>query len=265
MKAVSRSSTQVPDSAVGAIQAGLDMVLVNRSGQVAVAYQGLVDAVRRGEISEERITDSVRRVLLLKAAYHRQYSPFGYQNEEPDWAAHKALEREAGYKSVTVIRDKADLVPLPQDRPRVMIVGASADWGFYPVLLEALREKGFQPDLFAFSEARAQRTPEELAYPQVLPQTAQNYDLILVFTYESHIKYTETGDDYQGLLVRSLVGSGKPVLAVAVRAPTDILQYPDVLSYITLYGTPDGTLEGLLSVLLGDKPAVGRNPLPNFP
>jgi beta-N-acetylhexosaminidase len=265
MKAVSRSGAQVSDSAVSAIQAGLDMVLVNRPGQVTSAYQSLIDAVQQGAISEERIDESVRRILALKAVYHRQYTPFSFIAQEPDWAGHQALEREVGYKSVTVVRDLDGLVPLPQGKPRVMIVGASEDWTFYPQLIDALKKKGFQPELFAFAEAQSQRSVEELDYPQTLPPIAQNYDLVIVFTYQSRIKSLDSNDAYQGNLVESLVKSGKPVLAIAVRAPTDILEYPDVPSYIALYGTPDGTLEGLLAVLLGDKPPVGKNPLPDFP
>ena len=47
-----------------AVKAGVDMVLMPSDFQAA--YSGLYTAVRSGEISEERIDESVRRILTAK-------------------------------------------------------------------------------------------------------------------------------------------------------------------------------------------------------
>ena len=54
------------------ILAGGDIALVchDYASQQAV-YNGIIDAVRRGEISEERINESVRRILKMKAHIHK--------------------------------------------------------------------------------------------------------------------------------------------------------------------------------------------------
>lgn len=52
------------DAALAAVNAGVDMILMPQSFQEA--YQALVDAVNNGEISRERIDDSVRRILQVK-------------------------------------------------------------------------------------------------------------------------------------------------------------------------------------------------------
>ena len=49
---------------VGAVRAGADILL--RPARPAAAVQYLLDAVERGELSRERIAESVRRILLLK-------------------------------------------------------------------------------------------------------------------------------------------------------------------------------------------------------
>ena len=58
---------------VRTILAGNDIALVchNPESQRAV-YYGIINAVRRGEISEERINESVRRILKMKAHLNRQ-------------------------------------------------------------------------------------------------------------------------------------------------------------------------------------------------
>lgn len=56
---------------VKAVEAGVDIMLVcqKKENQDKV-YQGLVNAVKAGKISETRINESVRRILIAKQAYH---------------------------------------------------------------------------------------------------------------------------------------------------------------------------------------------------
>ena len=55
----------VADSAVMAVQAGMDMLL--QPADLAAAVNAIVTAVQNGDITESRIDESVRRILTLKA------------------------------------------------------------------------------------------------------------------------------------------------------------------------------------------------------
>lgn len=52
------------DAAIAAVLAGVDIVLM--PGDFKAAYQGVMDAVVNGEIEEERINESVKRILRVK-------------------------------------------------------------------------------------------------------------------------------------------------------------------------------------------------------
>ena len=52
------------DAALGSIQAGVDIVLGPKN--LVEAFDAVIDAVNKGVISEERINQSVRRILKLK-------------------------------------------------------------------------------------------------------------------------------------------------------------------------------------------------------
>ena len=54
----------VEDASIMAIQAGVDVLLCVR--EYTKVYDAVIAAVRRGEISEARIDESVRRILTLK-------------------------------------------------------------------------------------------------------------------------------------------------------------------------------------------------------
>ena len=53
------------EAAVAAIEAGVDMLLMPANFQEA--YQAVLDAVRQGRISEERLNQSVERIIQRKA------------------------------------------------------------------------------------------------------------------------------------------------------------------------------------------------------
>ena len=52
------------DAAVKALQAGADMLLMPED--FGSAYQGVIDAVNAGTLTEERINESVSRILKIK-------------------------------------------------------------------------------------------------------------------------------------------------------------------------------------------------------
>ena len=55
------------EAAVKAVKAGSDLVLVCHDyGHAEDAYMGLLNAVKEGQISEQRIDESVRRILKAK-------------------------------------------------------------------------------------------------------------------------------------------------------------------------------------------------------
>lgn len=52
------------EAAVAAIRAGIDMILMPQDFQQA--YEGILNAVESGELTEERIDESLRRITALK-------------------------------------------------------------------------------------------------------------------------------------------------------------------------------------------------------
>ncbi len=63
MGAISQNYTSA-DAAISAVKAGVDMLLMPLDFRAA--YEALINAVQQGEISEQRINESVRRVIRIK-------------------------------------------------------------------------------------------------------------------------------------------------------------------------------------------------------
>ena len=54
------------EAAVGAIEAGADMILSTKN--FAKSYNGILDAVKKGQLTEERIDQSLTRIYKVKFA-----------------------------------------------------------------------------------------------------------------------------------------------------------------------------------------------------
>jgi len=114
------------DAAKLAILAGVDM-----SMQSGLYRQHLPDLVRKGEVPEAHLDQSVRRVLAMKAMLGLFEDPFRRIDEKRERARsmlprNRALAREAGRKSIVLLKNDGDLLPLPRSGKRIALIGPFA-------------------------------------------------------------------------------------------------------------------------------------------
>ncbi len=115
------------NAVVTAINAGIDM------NMVPYAYSNyivtLTDAVENGDIPIERIDDAVRRILTVKfelGLFERPYS-------QPDLLdqvgsdEHRAIAREAVRKSLVLLKNEGDVLPLAKDAATIFVAGTGAN------------------------------------------------------------------------------------------------------------------------------------------
>lgn len=113
------------DATRRAFNAGLDMSM--QSGFYAEHLPGLVEA---GEVDMARLDEAVRRVLELKEAVGLFDDPYRCldpaREADASWReAHEALAREAGRRSIVMLRNEGGLLPLRRDM-RIALVGPMA-------------------------------------------------------------------------------------------------------------------------------------------
>ncbi len=89
MEAVTKGNTAA-EAAVKAIQAGNDMLLMPES--FTEAYEGVLQAISDGTLTEERINESMKRILAVKYAGTVEEEGGGLISEEDAAAADEAME-----------------------------------------------------------------------------------------------------------------------------------------------------------------------------
>ncbi|RHW42314.1 glycoside hydrolase family 3 protein [Neobacillus notoginsengisoli] len=231
---------------VEAFKAGSDILL--NPPNVEVAYNGVLNAVKSGEISEKRLDESVYRILEYKMKRGLFHNP----NTDPSAVSvigapeHLAVADEIADKSITLVKNEGNLLPL-QKTEKVFVTGPSS--GKPALLASQMAAKGFSATSYA-----ASATPTAGQISTAVTQAA-NADKVIVTTYNGA---TNNG---QVNLIKALQASGKKVIVAAIRNPYDLMGFPTVDAYLTTYGDRDVSIHSLAKVLAGEVNPTGKLPV----
>lgn len=111
---------------VQSINAGLDMIMVPFDFKQFI--ESTLTAVQKGDISQERIDDAVRRILRAKFALGLFDRPdqMTYQDGVLGAAEHRKIAGEAAKKSLVLLKNEQSALPLQAESP-VFVAGEAAD------------------------------------------------------------------------------------------------------------------------------------------
>ena len=262
MLGVKEGTPGTPQASHLALEAGADMLLLDTPEDVLAVRTLLLDVIGQGQLDMGRIDDAVRHILALKAAQGLVDYPVE-AGAAPDWAANRQLAQVIGERAVTLYKDEAGLVPIPGNVKNVLVVGPGDEWELYPMLEAGLKERGITAKFVDYPPPwdGPVQADDLLAS---LPDQAANYDLVLVFTWQAHLNRLDNGDTWQADLVNRLVQVGAPLVVVAIKSPTDILEFPHIGTYLVMFGSTPGQEKALLDALTGQAEPVGKNPLPGL-
>jgi beta-glucosidase-like glycosyl hydrolase/CubicO group peptidase (beta-lactamase class C family) len=258
MRAIARSFSN-EEAAVLAVKAGNDIVLMPPDADGAI--DAIVRAVKRGDITEYRIDQSVRRILQAKrwaGLDTNRYVDPARVNDAVATLPHQAVAREIALKAVTVLGNKDHVLPLSMP-------------GSKKIVEVAFTEKENQTEGRQFHKAvrRYHRASEFLKidyrsnameYATVL-EKAKTADLLLLHFYcEPHSRPTYLPVQFSDC-VRKLLALKKQTVAVSFGNPYIVLDFPTVETYVCAYGASDASVDAAADVLFGEEPAEGKLPI----
>jgi beta-N-acetylhexosaminidase len=230
-----------PEAVRAGLEAGVDVFLSAHIGLGAQmeAIDLLAAAVRAGEISEERINQSARRVLAAKA----RYGLLAWQPLDPAVAAdgialeqHAALIRTLFERGVTVAHDPAERIPFAEDQSVLMV---------FPGTRPAIQADCVPMRLDARWLSVPLRPGETDVQTAVI--AAGQVDQVVVFTENA-------GDrPEQAALVNAL--PPEKVTVVALWSPYDYWLFPAVSAYLVTYSPQPPGPPAACRLLFGLAPA----------
>lgn len=238
----------VDEVPVEALKAGADILL--NPPDVEAAYNGVLDAVQSGEMSEERLDASVYRILSEKMDKHLFEDPYTDPSEIENVGTEEHLQvaDEIAEKSVTLVQNKGDILPLEAESAgSIFITGPGQAQP--NALMECLNEKEFNVDSFSTDTSPTERQIESAV------EQAEEADKVIVTTYTAHT------NEAQQDLVKALMATDVPVIVAALGNPYDLNAFPDVDAYMNTYSYLDVSIPALGNVIAGDTNPFGVLPV----
>nr|WP_202502199.1 glycoside hydrolase family 3 protein [Streptomyces sp. SID5785] len=241
-----------------ALKAGVDQLL--NPPNLSVAWHAVLDAVRGGELTEERLDTSILRILRLKAKLGLFDKPYVSQSAVDRTVGthrHLAAADRIAERTTTVLVNKDRLLPLNRrTHKKVLVLGADpaspslSDGPPTTVLGAALTELGFTATVLPTGTA-----PSQAAIDQAVA-AVPGQDAVLIGTYNV------TAGSAQQKLVNAVAATGVPVVTLSLRNPYDVAQLPASGAHVAAYSWIDVELRAAVRVLTGAAEPQGRLPVP---
>ena len=245
---------------VMAIQAGADLVLIREDeATTRKCWEALRAAVKSREITEDRIDQSVRRILRMKMRAGL------FESALPDPAAvqasiacpeNKAVCRKVFEKGALIVRDRERLIPLPR-QSRALVVEP---------YLPLYHDKGNDADYHAgmFFESMARHSPSLQLLETRCPATEADWA-----RFRERVSSCDTvvffnvfwrGSGSLRPLIREAVTRGKKVI-VATNDLYDAYYLPDVGAVLCTFGAVPQATRVAADIVFGVCRPEGKWPL----
>ncbi len=256
-----RDAYGIEGALVRCIAAGVDIIII--SGGVSEANTFIANGVRRGELSEERLDQAVRKVLEYKQKCVPLKVPSSGRTRK-SCASKKNLStvQQSADKSITLLRNSAALLPLGKIRSNARISIIRPTMG----RLMMSDNTNFYP--FDFKDVFSQYFDHVYEYVVGLQPNDTEFlgasdwafmgDYVIFCTYNAY-KWPE---QLKMLEACRQFADERKLIVVALRSPADLACMPDdIETLIATYGVAECSLHALARAIKGDITPTGILPV----
>lgn len=251
------------------INAGVDMILFNKN--IDEDYAFIEQAVADGTLEMERIEEAVLRILGTKMAHGLFDLKELSAPLELNLAEHAEKAAAAAKKSVTLVKDRDQLLPLTVERyPRIrmVVLGDSDDGGFkeggkvtehFQAQLESL---GFEVTLYDRS-----RLDFHEIFEEGVAEMEEKFDLALyIANIETASNQTTTRLDWIHLMAADAPWFMKsiPTVFISTANPYHLFDVPAVSTYINTYTGNKESIAAVIRKMTGAEVFEGISPVDPF-
>ena len=249
------------EAGVRAFLAGSD--LLEKPSDPDAMIAGLLAAVKSGRISQERLDDSVRRILAWKSAvglFDNRITNIDAMDQIISGPESLALTNEVADKAITLVRNDANALPLDRSK-KIVVLGLSNGFDGPETMasfVSTLRSSGLRASSFYLQEnSLAEQT-------QAARAVVSEADIIVVGLYgrvRSGAKNSVGVPENGAAILRELLANGKQVIGVSFGNPYVLSSFPEMKTYVVAYGDMSSLQRAAARSILGLQPITGRLPI----
>ncbi|MCP5101830.1 MAG: hypothetical protein GY950_00540, partial [bacterium] len=218
----------------------------------------LLFKVKKGVIDEKRIDESLERILTLKGKHPVEGNQAGPGKNPGPLRKHIVLEQEIADRSITLLRNRAGVLPLEKDKKILILEWQKKVTG--PSITE--NEKQGRSMIRPISSRHLKNSEVKIlepadSIPGELLAELGDYAYVIVFTYSRTGKIRQQ----QTASLKTLFQHRRDTIVVSLENPYEIKNIPSVDTFLVTYGFRQVQVEALFKVLTGDIKPHGKLPV----
>ncbi len=250
------------EAAVMAINAGADILL--NPPNFDTTFNFVVEAVREGRISRDRLNDAVRKVLQTKKELGLTKKPeidLVHLEEIMANPQHLRLSQQISDSSITLVRDDYKVLPLKADKLDSVLALTITDreWGY-------IYERRLKSELnrrIPIVRSGLIDTRSTFNHIQEITAKADSSQAIIVgmFMTWGSFKGSITFPDSTAKLIKEFFQIEKPMAVISFGSPYLLRQVPETPSYICAYQTTPSTVRAAMRAVFGENYVNAKLPV----
>lgn len=249
------------DAAIRAVNAGADILLIPPDPEIAI--NSIIRAVDRGVISRQRINDAVREILTIKSELglnRRRFVDIDNISRIVGSESHVLLAQEAARKSITIVRNVGNYIPLQYHQPQQVLCLTVADNGDPYVGAQFRNELAQRCDNVVY--AQIDPASNQMDFDSVYTM-AQRSDIIIVACYvhwgagQGTVDFTPPVKDF----LLKVAALNKPCIMVSFGNPYLLRSVPIVPAYVCAYSSAKYSVTAAVQALFGEINVTGKLPI----
>jgi len=241
-------------------KAGCDMMLWPTKAYV----DNMVEAIENGYIKEERLDDAVSRILRMKEKMGLfeadSNSPVSMTEQQKLFV--KETQKKTAEKSITLVRDKAEVFPLTTDKyKKIKVIPITHHLPAFveaELLCEELKNRGFEVD---YQKDGLQHVKGTMAEEEQIDAC----DLVIYALFSRSFRPMGFLDFHSGEALkiwRSLEYGGEKTVVVSFGSPYFGEQYFErALTYVNAYSMLSPSVKAFVRAAVGEIPFSEYSPV----
>lgn len=253
------------EAVVQALLAGADMMLISPDMRTAVTE--IYRAVESGRISEERIDQSVRKLLELKklnGLFENRTVDVEALSYKINTPAYQAEAERIARESVTVLKNRRGLLPLREvNHPRVLVINVADDRSGSTGNILAREVRRYHSNVTSHTLDRRSGNEEKTE----IIRAANDADLIIIGSFimvRSHQPIQLHSDHLE--LLKRITALQKPSILMAFGNPYIVRDLPDADVHMLAWSSNANQVRQTVPALFGGSEVKGKLPssIPGF-
>ena len=251
------------EAAVRALEAGADMLL--KPADVDAAFRGVLNAVKSGRITEQRVEESARKILAAKydlGLVDQRLTPIDTIDRVVGSPDVVKLATEIAEHAITLVRDEDKLVPLKNLGPNSRVFnlavtnGDDRNW-IANAFVSRLSRSGLKVETVVLDERSTEQDVQKAI------ERAKSADLVLASLY-GRVRSGQASSvgipDAGAHALAALMKTRTPIVGISFGNPY-LLQTIPLRTYLVAYGDMPSLQQAVARALVGEIGVVGKLPI----